>query len=144
VLLVRRQYRRALVALHALLLLIANDEQQTPTGFQKRRNLSWEHLQCASVLAMAKVDLPTVLDDWPTLEVSLNELVYVTLAACWTENPPQALDAGLMARELGALIDSLPPVTAKPVDAGVLADRLDTIEMLGKHTGQSWQGHARA
>lgn len=131
ILLVRRQYRRALRALEHLLVLLAEGEQSTDRGFSARRDLAFEQLQCAQILAIAQVDLPLVLGRWDELEAALNEVSYTVLAACWTVTPGEVLDASAMASRLQRLVASLPPVSRQPVDAHQLAADLHSVLQVG-------------
>ncbi|WP_446664629.1 FUSC family protein [Flexivirga sp. B27] len=130
--LVRRQYRRSLRALERLLLLIADGEQSTARGYAARRDLAYEQLQSGRILQLAQTDLPDALADWSLLETSMNEASYVVLAACWTADPPHAIDAERMAGVLTRMIAALPPVGTKMVDARVIAGGLQRMLDIGK------------
>lgn len=129
--LVRRQFRRAVRSLERLLLLIADGEQGTARGYAARRDLAFEQLQCGQILQIARTDLPRELAEWTMLETSLNEASYVVLAACWTTDPPHALDAEKMAGILARIIAALPPVGTTMVDARVVAGGLDRMKRVG-------------
>lgn len=130
--LVRRQFRRSLRSLEQLLLLIADGEQSTARGYAARRDLSYEQLQCSRILQLAQTDLPQDLSEWDLLETSLNEASYVVLAACWTTDPPHAIDARQMAGVLARMITALPPVGTTMVDARVIAGGLERMLDIGK------------
>lgn len=125
VLLVRRQFRRALRALERVLLLIADGEQDSDRGVETRRDLVFEQLEAAHVLQSASTDLPRVLGSWDEVEASLNSAAYVTLAACWTTDPLAHLDAAAMAHRLARLIRDLPPVSTEIVHADRVSQGLD-------------------
>ena len=131
IVLVRRQYRRALRALESVLVSLAHGEQSTPEGFELRRNLSFEQLQCAQVLQIAQVDLPLTLGSWSELEAALNEVSYTALATCWTVDPHSALDAAAMAARLQRLLSRLPPVDKRLVDAEEVAEALHQVLAVG-------------
>nr|WP_246306057.1 FUSC family protein [Allobranchiibius huperziae] len=131
VILVRRQYRRALRALERVLVMLADGEQSTPAGFEARRDLSFEQLQCAQVLQIAQVDLPLTLGSWGELEAALNKLSYTVLAACWTVDPPATLHADAMAARLQRILSKLPPVSRTLVDAHELAKDLHDVLRIG-------------
>ncbi|UIJ34682.1 FUSC family protein [Allobranchiibius sp. GilTou73] len=131
VILVRRQYRRALRALERVLVMLADGEQSTPAGFEARRDLSFEQLQCAQVLQIAQVDLPLTLGSWGELEAALNKLSYTVLAACWTVDPPASLHADAMAARLQRILFKLPPVSRTLVDAHELAKDLHDVLRIG-------------
>ena len=135
--LVRRQFRRSLRSLERLLLLIADGQQSTETGLAARRDLSFEQLQCSQILQLAQTDLPRTLADWNLLETSLNEASYVVLAACWTTDPPHAIDAERMAGVLARMIAALPPVGTTMVDARVIAGGLQRMLDIGKKLNNS-------
>lgn len=130
--LVRRQFRRSLRSLERLLLLIADGEQSSERGYAARRDLSFEQLQCGSILQIAQTDLPRDLADWNLLETSLNEASYVVLAACWTVDPQHSIDAEKMAGVLARMIAALPPVGTQMVDARVIAGGLQRMLDIGK------------
>lgn len=130
--LVRRQFRRSLRSLERLLLLIADGEQSTVRGYSARRDLSFEQLQSGRILQLAQTDLPRDLADWNLLETSLNEASYVVLAACWTTDPPHAVDAEKMAGVLARMIAALPPVGTTMVDARIIAGGLQRMLDIGK------------
>lgn len=130
--LVRRQFRRSLRSLERLLLIIADDEQSTERGYAARRNLYFEQLQSGRILQTAQTDLPETLSDWNLLETSLNLASYVVLAACWTTDPPRAIDAEKMAGVLARMIAALPPVGTKMVDARIIASGLQRMLDIGK------------
>lgn len=130
--LVRRQFRRSLRSLERLLLLIADGEQSTDRGYAARRDLSYEQLQCSRILQLAQTDLPQDLSEWDLLETSLNEASYVVLAACWTTDPPHAINAEKMAGVLARMIAALPPVGTTMVDARVIAGGLQRMLDIGK------------
>ncbi|WP_265445031.1 FUSC family protein [Flexivirga meconopsidis] len=119
--LVRRQFRRTLRSLERLLLAIADGASSSPAGYEARRDLAFEQLQSSRILQIAQTDLPDQLVDWGELETALNELSYVVLAACWTKDPPAAIDADRMAGLLARLIAGLPPIGTTPVDAHTIA-----------------------
>lgn len=129
--LVRRQFRRAVRSLERLLLLIADGEQSTDRGYAARRDLAFEQLQCGRILQIAQTDLPKDLAEWTLLETSLNEASYVVLAACWTTDPPHAIDAEKMAAVLARIIAALPPVGTTMVDARVVAGGLQRMLEVG-------------
>lgn len=130
--LVRRQFRRSLRSLERLLLLIADGQQSTERGYAARRDLSYEQLQASRILQLAQTDLPRTLEDWNLLETSLNEASYVVLAACWTTDPPRAIDAERMAGVLARMIAALPPVGTTMVDARIIAGGLQRMLDVGK------------
>ncbi len=132
VVLVRRQFRRALRALERVLVLLADGEQSTDRGFEARRDLSFEQLQCAQVLQIAQTDLPLALGTWTELEAAINEVSYTVLAACWTVDPPSTLDAAEMARALQRLLARLPPVSRETVDAQQVARALHEVLRVGR------------
>lgn len=136
VLLVRRQYRRALRALEHLLVLLADGQHASDQGFSARRDLAFEQLQCASILAIAQVDLPLTLGRWDELEAALNEVSYTVLAACWTIDPPAVLNATAMAARLQRLLATLPPVSRQLVDAHELAQDLHDVLAVGIGNGR--------
>lgn len=131
ILLVRRQFRRALRALERVLLLMADGETDTDRGVTARRDLVFEQLEAAHVLQIAQTDLPRVLGDWTDVEASLNTVSYVTLADCWTEHPLDHLDAAAMAAKLARLIRDLPPVSTEIVDADAVSAGLDEVLAVG-------------
>ncbi len=131
ILLVRRQYRRALRALEHLLVLLAEGEHATEHGFSARRDLAFEQLQCAQILRIAQVDLPLTLGSWDEMEGALNEVSYTVLAACWTVDPPAVLDAAAMASQMQRMLAKLPPVSRGPVDAQELARDLHQVMAAG-------------
>lgn len=135
--LARRQFRRALRSLERLLLLIADGQQATDRGYAARRDLAFEQLQCGQILQLAQTDLPRDLEDWSLLETSLNEASYVVLAACWTSDPPHAIDAEQMAGVLTRMIAALPPVGTTMVDARVIASGLQRMLDIGKQLNNS-------
>lgn len=130
--LVRRQFRRSLRSLERLLLIIADGEQSSERGYAARRDLSFEQLQCSRILQLAQTDLPQDLSEWNLLETSLNEASYVVLSACWTADPPRAIDAEQMAAVLARLIAALPPVSTRMVDARIIAGGLQRMLDIGK------------
>lgn len=127
VLLVRRQFRRALRALERVLLLLADGEQDSERGVEARRDLVFEQLEAAHVLQSAASDLPRVLGTWEDVEASLNSAAYVTLAACWTKQPLTHLDAAGMAARLARFIRDLPPVSTEAVHADHVSAGLDEV-----------------
>lgn len=131
ILLVRRQYRRALRALEHLLVLLAEGEHATDRGFSARRDLAFEQLQCAQILRIAQVDLPLTLGSWDEMEGALNEVSYTVLAACWTTDPPSVLDAEAMASRMQRMLAKLPPVSRGQVDAEELARELHAVMAAG-------------
>lgn len=133
VLLVRRQFRRALRALERVLLLVADGEHNSERGVSARRDLVFEQLEAAHVLQIAQRDLPRVLGSWSELEASLGSATYVTLAACWTHDPLAHLDANAMASRLARLIHDLPPVSTQLVDATTIAASVDDLLDVGGH-----------
>ncbi|RNI21154.1 FUSC family protein [Flexivirga caeni] len=135
--LVRRQFRRSLRCLERLLLLIADGQQGTEQGYAARRDLAFEQLQCSRILQLAQTDLPKDLADWDLLETSLNEASYVVLAACWTADPPHAIDAEQMAGILARMIAALPPVGTQAVDARLIAGGLQRMLAAGKNLNSS-------
>ena len=131
VLLVRRQFRRALRALERVLLLLADGQADGERGVSARRDLVFEQLEAAHVLQIAQTDLPKVLGSWSELEASLGSATYVTLAACWTQQPLSHLDADAMASRLARLIHDLPPVSTQLVDATRIAAEVDDLLDVG-------------
>lgn len=129
--LVRRQFRRALRSMERLLLLLADGRQSTPAGYEARRDLSFEQLQCSRILRIAATDLPRQLQEWDELETALNQVAHVVLAACWTTDPPTAVDAERMSRMLARMIAGLPPIGTTPVDAEAIAEALREILLAG-------------
>ncbi|GAB3486173.1 FUSC family protein [Flexivirga lutea] len=135
--LVRRQFRRSLRSLERLLLLIADGQQSSDRGYAARRDLGFEQLQCGNILQLAQTDLPRTLADWDLLETSLNEASYIVLAACWTTDPPRAIDAERMAGVLTRMIATLPPVGTRMVDARIIASGLQRMMDIGKQLNSS-------
>ncbi len=131
ILLVRRQYRRALRALEHLLVLLAEGEHASGRGLSARRDLAFEQLQCAQILRIAQVELPITLGSWDEMEGALNEVSYTVLAACWTTDPPAVLDAAAMAAQMQRMLARLPPVSRGPVDAQELARDLNKVMAAG-------------
>ncbi len=121
--LARRQFRRALNALLDVLRDLASGKARTAGGLVRRRDLLFEQLQTAQILRIAQRDLPE-LKSWEGAEAALNQLSYVTLAACWTTHPQQALDAGAMATELRNMIWALPPISTTNVNPDQVAESL--------------------
>lgn len=132
VLVVRRQFRRALRALERTLMYMADGQHSSPAGLEARRDLVFEQLEAAHVLQVASTDLPRVLGRWDEVEASLNSCSYVALAACWTGHPNDYLDAEAMSRALARMIHELPPVSRAPVDATAIAHGLDNVLAAGR------------
>lgn len=130
VMLVRRQFRRALQRLADVLQHLVNGSQTGTLGFQARRNLVFEQLQCANALSLASRDLPD-LQRWSTVDALVNRCSYETLAACWAVHPSEAFNAQAMLEALQHLIHRLPPVSPMPIDTELLATRLAEVERAG-------------
>lgn len=136
VLLVRRQFRRALRALERVLILMAEGKHAEPEGLEARRDLVFEQLEAAHVLQIGATEMPRLLSDWEAVEASLNSLSYITLTAGWTGRPLDYLDADRMAAKLARFIQQLPPVSTRVVDGQWVADGLDEVlaaGMLNRH-----------
>ena len=131
ILLVRRQFRRALRALETVLILIADGKHDTPEGLRARRDLIFEQLEAAHVLQIGAAELPHMLSNWDEVEANLNSCSYVTLAACWTGNPLDHLDADAMERRLARLINALPPVSTDVIDGTLVAGGLADVLAVG-------------
>lgn len=131
VVLVRRQFRRAVVALLHVVRLMAVDPEQAATR-EARRNLHFEQLAAAKVLAMVRTTQSEALKDWPALESALGEVTYTVLVAARTRAPGTTLRWTAMARELGAYLATLPPVSGRPVDADAVAGTLRDILAHGR------------
>lgn len=131
VLLVRRQFRRALTALDVVLRQMAINPSPA-ASITVRRNLQFEQLAAARVLGMVVSDQSGALHDWPLVEAELNRLTYIALSAARTDDPGGALDWLAMARELEAYLAALPPVSRKPVDASHVADALARVRRVGR------------
>ena len=142
VLLVRRQFRRALRAWEKVLLLIADGKEASDQGLRARRNLVFEQLEAAHVLQSAGKELPGDAGSWDAVEASLNSCSYVTLAACWTLHPLDHLDAQAMADRLARMIRDLPPVSTNVVNGSQVAAELDEILTLGVDRARARQAAA--
>lgn len=129
--LTRRQFRRGLRSLERVLVLAADGRWNDDSGFEARRDLAFEQLQCAHVLRLAQSDLPSQLKDWDRIERQFNEATYLLLAACWTDDPRKYLQLDRMAAYLQQIFADLPPINTRPIDAGALADRLRTMLRVG-------------
>ncbi|MBC9956118.1 FUSC family protein [Yimella sp. cx-51] len=129
--LVRRQYRRVLRVTADLLDLIATDQEKSEAGYRVRRDLAYEQLQAGRILQIAQQDLPVTLSAWSRVEVTVNQLAYTALVACWIRNPKKYLDAAAMATCLRAVIRDLPPVGTSPIDGDELCDRVDEVLRTG-------------
>ncbi len=139
VVLVRRQFRRALVALHQVVRLMAADPDEAATP-AARRNLHFEQLAAAKVLAMVRTTQSDALADWPTVESALGEITYTVLVAARTRSPGTALRWTAMAQALESYLATLPAVSATPVDADAVAGALRGILALGRPEGHSGSG----
>lgn len=131
ILLVRREFRRALVALDIVLRQMAINPSRD-ASIRLRRNLHFEQLAAARILAMVLTDQPEALEDWPKVEAALNELTYTVLTAARTTDPVHALDWLTMARELEAFLATLPPVSSVPVNAAAVAVALTDVRLAGR------------
>lgn len=129
--LVRRQFRRVLRVTADLLELLAAGDQASETGFRVRRDLAYEQLQAARILKIAQEDLPVTLGSWSRVEITVNQLVFTALVACWLRDPTEHLDAAGMATRLRTVIRELPPVSTRLVDADQLCEQLDTVLGIG-------------
>lgn len=135
--LVRRQFRRALVALAQVVRLGAQAAQggpalDEPVAFTARRNLHFEQLAAAKALAMVRYDHEEVLAPWSDFEVVLGEFTYTVLVAARTADPAHALRWGAMSTALDDFAASLPAVSGTPIDARAAAARLREILRLGR------------
>lgn len=134
VLLVRRQFRRALVALSEVLRQMAIDPGQA-ASLTSRRNLHFEQLAAAKALAMVGPNHPDELDRWRGFEVALGELTYSVLVAARSTDPESALNWRYMARALDQFIDALPPVSRESIDVEAATRLLHRVLDIGR------QGH---
>jgi hypothetical protein len=132
IVLVRRQFRRALRALQQAIAVMADGDALTAAGLTARRNLHFEQLAAARVLAMARIDRPQTLAEWPHIEAALGELTYTVLTAAWTTDPDGVLRWAVMDESLRALIADLPPVSSEPIDAVVTAVAVRHLLVLGR------------
>ncbi|MDO5710729.1 MAG: FUSC family protein [Micrococcales bacterium] len=131
VILVRRQFRRAVVALGDILAQMALDPDQA-ASLTGRRNLHFEQLAAAKALAMVRPDRPTELEEWGTFEAALSELTFTVLIAARTSDPRAALRWGVMADAMDRFLAELPPVSGNPIDAEAAAQTLHDILTQGR------------
>ena len=131
IMLARRQFRRGLRSLERVLVLAASGRWATDAGFEARRDLAFEQLQCAHILSLAQTDLPTQMKDWDLVERQFNEATYLVLAACWTDDPRRYLRLERMAAALQQIFADLPPINTRQIDAVALADRLRAMLRIG-------------
>lgn len=131
VLLVRRQFRRAMLALDQVLRqMVINPSPDA--GIELRRNLHFEQLAAARTLAMVLNDHPETLEGWSEVEAALNELTYSVLTAARTTDPGRALNWLEMARALETFLRTLPPVSKAPLHASVIAVVLTDVRLSGR------------
>ncbi len=126
IVLARRQFRRSLNALLAVLWDLDAGKTRTAGGLIRRRDLLYEKLQTARILRIEKRELSEI-GAWDVAEAELSLLCYVTLAVCWTTNPKQVMNAGEMARELQNMISALPPIGTTRVDPNAVAESLRKV-----------------
>ncbi|MFV0458799.1 MAG: FUSC family protein [Actinomycetales bacterium] len=126
IVLVRRQFRRALTAADTVLRQMAADPSPA-ASIEARRNLHFEQLAAARALALALPDQPEALGGWPAVEAELSRLTYTVLTAARAVNPERVLAWNRMADSLEGYLASLPAVSSKPVDAAAAAHALARV-----------------
>lgn len=131
IVLVRRQFRRALLALREVLRQMVVDPDQA-ASLTSRRNLHYEQLAAAKALAMVDPAHPEALRDWDGFEAALGELTFTVLVAARTDDPAHALQWLPMARELDQLLDALPPVSRDPIDVVAATRAIRRVLQVGR------------
>ncbi len=131
IVLVRRQFRRALNAADEVLRQMSRGLPPDVT-IVGRRNLHFEQLAAARALSMVIPDQPEALAQWPELEAQLGELTYTILTAVRTTEPETVLRWHPMADTLESYIAGLPPVSAEPIDASATAAALKRVRLTGR------------
>lgn len=128
VLLVRSQYRRTLGTMIAVLGDLAAGTSVTRKAREDRRNMVFELERASAILSSQRPDDPEALSRWQGVQEHVNRFGYDVMAACWRELPPGGdAPAGEAHQALADLVNDLPPISSKVIDATGLAQQITLI-----------------